>query len=93
MSYLMRLFASSDETGTSQKFSEPVHPYYPQGVDIPNYTPNASSVTELVVRFGGILGIPVLTAVWIATRFSRKLRLSDKFILGWFVLCKILGPL
>lgn len=91
MSYLLRLFTSSSSsngTGAAQTLSGPSHPYYPQDVEIPNYVPNASSVAELAVRFGVLLAIPVLTAIWIATKFSPRLRLSDRFVLGWFVLCK-----
>lgn len=71
----------------AQTFSVPAHPYYPQDAEIPDYAPNASSVTELMVRFGSLLGITIFTAVSVATRFNPKLRLLEKFVLGWFVLC------
>lgn len=88
MSYIKRLFASSlDESEIAQTLTQPAHPYYPQDAEIPGYIPNASSVTELMVRFGSLLGIAILTAIWIASRFNPKLRLPEKFVLGWFVLC------
>ncbi|ROW12487.1 hypothetical protein VMCG_00719 [Cytospora schulzeri] len=92
MSYILRFLPSSlidieTEPETDQTLAVPPHPYHPQDADIPDYIPNASSVAELMVRFGSLLGITILTAVWIATKFNPKLKLSDKSVLGWFVLC------
>lgn len=71
-----------------QAFTAPGHPYYPPGADIPDYIPNASSVNELIVRFGSLLGITVSTALWLAIRSNTYLRPFDKFLLGWFILCR-----
>ncbi|KAK2604320.1 hypothetical protein N8I77_007262 [Diaporthe amygdali] len=70
-----------------QTFSEPAHPYFPSNADIPHYIPNASSLNELLVRFVSLLGITIFTALWLATRFNSRMRPSEKFVLGWFVLC------
>lgn len=72
----------------AQTFSVPSHPYYPLDADIADYVPNAGSVVELMVRFGSLLGITIFTALWVATQHNPKLRLSDKLIFGWFVLCE-----
>lgn len=82
------LAQSLSEATMAQTFSVPTHPYYPQDADIPDYVPNSGSVVELMLRFGSLLSITILTALWIATRFNPKLVLSDKLVLGWFVLCK-----
>lgn len=71
-----------------QTFSVPGHPYFPPDADIPHYIPNASPVQELLVRFASLLGITIFTALWLATRFNPHMRSSDKFVLGWFILCK-----
>ncbi|KAK7733889.1 hypothetical protein SLS53_008039 [Cytospora paraplurivora] len=70
----------------AQTFSVPAHAYYPRDAYIPDYVPNASSVAELIVRFGSLLGITIFTALWIATRFNPRLGLTDKLVFGWFVL-------
>lgn len=70
-----------------QTFSVPGHPYFPPDADIPHYIPNASPVQELLVRFASLLGITIFTALWLATRFNPHMRSSDKFVLGWFILC------
>ncbi|KUI60758.1 3-beta-hydroxysteroid-Delta(8),Delta(7)-isomerase [Cytospora mali] len=71
----------------AQTFSISEHPYYPQYAEIPDYVPNTSSVIELMMRFGCFLTITIVTALWIATRFNANLRLFDKLVFGWFVLC------
>lgn len=71
-----------------QIFSVPGHPYFPPDADIPHYIPNASSLDELLVRFASLLSITILTALWLATRFTSQLTRGDKFVLGWFVLCE-----
>lgn len=71
-----------------QTFSEPAHPYFPSNADIQHYIPNASSLNELLVRFVSLLGITIFTALWLATRFNSRMRPSEKFVLGWFILCR-----
>lgn len=75
----------------AQVFVVSPHPYYPQDAQIPEYAPNTSSLSELLVRFGGVLSITISTALWLAARLNPRLSLADKLLLGWFVLCK-LGP-
>lgn len=76
-----------------QTFSVPAHPYFPPDAEIPHYIPNATSVHELLVRFASLLCITIFTALWLATRFNSQMRSSDKFIFGWFVLCKSIDSL
>lgn len=71
-----------------QTFVVAPHPYYPQNVHIPGYVPNTSSLGELLVRFGGILSITVITALWLATTSNPRLARADKAVLSWFVLCE-----
>lgn len=67
------------------------HPYFPEDLHIPGYTPNTSSLSELATRFVSILAITIITAVWLAKRFTPNLTLGETFTLAWFVLCKCLG--
>lgn len=71
-----------------QTFSIPTHPYYPQDAYIPDYVPNTSSLVELMIQFGSLLAITIFTALWFATKLNPRLTLVDKFVLGWFTLCK-----
>lgn len=72
----------------AQAFAYGSHPYDPQNAHIPGYAPNTSSLSELLVRSGGILSVSIITAVWLATRFNPRLSLADKSVLSWFLLCK-----
>lgn len=72
----------------TQTFGIEPHPYYPEDAYIPGYVPNESALGELLLRSGAVLSITIITAVWLATSFNRRLSLADKFIFGWFVLCK-----
>lgn len=71
-----------------QTFSVPAHPYFPPDADVLHYIPNASSLNELLARFASLLSITIFTALWLATRCNAHMRPSEKFILGWFVLCE-----
>ena len=66
---------------------DPPHPYYPLGVDIVGYSPNQSSVLELLVSAGG--GCAVLLGLTFAiTNYVRPtLRMADRMAILWFVLC------
>lgn len=72
----------------AQAFADASHPYFPQNAQIPTYVPNTSSLGELLVRSGSILSVTIITAVWVACRFSPRLPLADKFVYGWFILCE-----
>jgi cholestenol Delta-isomerase len=68
------------------------HPYFPPDADIPHYIPNATPVYELVAKFASLLGTTIFTTLWLATRCNPHMRSSEKFIFGWFVLCKSFVP-
>lgn len=72
----------------AQLFVVAPHPYYPQDAHIPGYAPNTSSLNELLVRFASLLSITILTALVLASRLNPKLSVTEKFIVGWFVLCE-----
>jgi len=63
------------------------HPYYPLGADIVGYSPNQTSVLELLVSAGG--GCAALLGLTFAvTSYVRpSLRLADRIAILWFVLC------
>ncbi|OQD78304.1 hypothetical protein PENDEC_c001G07141 [Penicillium decumbens] len=62
------------------------HPYYPLGADIVGYSPNQTSVLELLVSAGG--GCAALLGLTFAvTSYVRpSLRLADRIAILWFVL-------
>ena len=63
------------------------HPYYPLGANIVGYSPNQSSVLELLASAGG--GCAVLLGLTFAvTSYVRpKLGMADRIAILWFVLC------
>lgn len=67
------------------------HPYYPKDLKIPNYTPNESSVVELLGIFFVIVAI-VLAATWIYS--GSKQHLQGKYLtrikICWFVVCALI---
>ncbi|ROV95054.1 hypothetical protein VPNG_09478 [Cytospora leucostoma] len=65
-----------------QTNSVQAHSYYPRDAYIPDYVANVSSVPQLMASFGGLLGITISTALWVATRFNPRLGLTDKLVFG-----------
>lgn len=65
----------------------PSHPYYPLGTDLVGYSPNHSSVLEILISAGG--GCMVLLALTLAviSYVRPTLRLPDRIAILWFVLC------
>jgi cholestenol delta-isomerase len=65
----------------------PAHPYYPLGANIIDYSPNQSSVIELLVTAGGgcaaLLGLTFTAASYV----RPTLRMADRIAILWFVLC------
>jgi cholestenol delta-isomerase len=63
------------------------HPYYPLGANIVGYSPNQSSVLELLVTAGGgcaaLLGLTFAVASYV----RPTLHLTDRIAILWFVLC------
>jgi cholestenol delta-isomerase len=66
----------------------PTHPYYPLGVDIPNYTANTTPVPVLLASLGGMLGGVLLATSVLALRVNPGLTKSNLAVFCWFVLCK-----
>lgn len=65
----------------------PSHPYYPLGANIVGYSPNESSVLEILISAGG--GCTALLALTFAvvSYVQPSLRLADRIAVLWFVLC------
>lgn len=63
------------------------HPYYPLGANIVGYSPNQTSVLELLVTAGGgcaaLLGLTFAVASYV----RPSLRMADRIAILWFVLC------
>jgi hypothetical protein len=63
------------------------HPYYPLGANIVGYSPNQTSVLELLVSAGGgcaaLLGLTFALASYV----RPSLRMADRIAILWFVLC------
>ena len=63
------------------------HPYYPPGADIVGYSPNHSSVLELLVSGGGGCALLLGFTLIIASYVRPTLRMADRIAILWFVLC------
>lgn len=79
------------ETATAATMSTS-HPYYPLGVDIVGYSPNETSVLEILISAGG--GCTALLALTFAavSYVQPSLRLADRIAILWFVLCMTAVP-
>ncbi|KAI1105942.1 EBP-domain-containing protein [Jackrogersella minutella] len=64
----------------------PSHPYYPLGVDIPDYAPNESPVPVLLAALGGMLGFALLGASALALKINPGLTKSNLALVCWFVM-------
>ncbi|RMZ89485.1 hypothetical protein DV736_g3287, partial [Chaetothyriales sp. CBS 134916] len=68
-------------------------PYYPLAIALPGYVKNDKSVSELLVKFGGVCAF-VLGSTWIAlNRWKRNLKPADRAVVLWFVLSGCLHTL
>ncbi|KAI8959755.1 EBP-domain-containing protein [Daldinia sp. FL1419] len=65
---------------------EPLHPYYPVGVTIPNYASNEASVPVLLASLSGMLAFALLGASALALRVNPKLSNTNLVRFCWFVL-------
>lgn len=68
----------------SQPSQQP-HPYYPTDVLIPHFRANDTDLPIVLAAFGGIVGLVVVGAAWIASRATA--RGLDRFAICWFALC------
>ncbi|KAL7795793.1 Emopamil-binding protein [Trichoderma ceciliae] len=69
---------------------QPMHPYRPLGVSIPNYVPNDLPLARSLPVFGFLIGAVVLSAYLLAGSGSgtrRRVRPVDRFAASWFALC------
>ncbi len=70
--------------------AEPSHPYYPPGIEIPNYAANTTPVWLLFFYFFAALGLVVAAALFLARRiqpqFARAAR-SQQALFVWFIVC------
>lgn len=63
------------------------HPYYPQGAAIVGYSPNQTSLLELLVKASGCCAA-LLGLTWAVVSYLRpSLRVADRIAILWFVLC------
>lgn len=70
---------------------EPFHPYYPEGVIIPDYEPNEAPMHILLASLGGMLGFALLGASAIALKINPKLSKSSLALFCWFIMSKLLN--
>ncbi|XP_069142636.1 3-beta-hydroxysteroid-Delta(8),Delta(7)-isomerase-like [Argopecten irradians] len=63
-----------------------LHPYFPRNVSIPHYTPNTSSVHELLGIFFSLLFVAIV-GTWLFARRKLRFSIKDCLILCWFVGC------
>lgn len=68
------------------------HPYYPLGADIVSYSPNQTSVLELLVSAGGGCAALLGLTFAVASCVRPSLRLADRIAILWFVLCMRCRP-
>ncbi|RYP17502.1 hypothetical protein DL765_004466 [Monosporascus sp. GIB2] len=64
----------------------PTHPYYPEGVSIPEYAPNELPVPVLIAALGGMLGFALLGSSIVALRVNPALTKSNLAVFCWFML-------
>lgn len=62
------------------------HPYYPQNVDLGNYSANTTPLPILLGSFGGIITIVLAASLALAKRVRPGIQLSDQLALCWFAL-------
>lgn len=63
------------------------HPYYPLGADVVGYSPNQSSVLEILISAGGGCAALLALTFAVASYVQPTLRLADRIAILWFVLC------
>lgn len=68
--------------------TNPLHPYYPLGVDVVGYAPNEFSVPTLLSIFAGGCSV-IFSATYVIAKGARpSLSNGDLVTIMWFVLCK-----
>lgn len=63
------------------------HPYYPLAADIVGYSPNQTSVLDLLVSAGGGCALLLGLTFAVASYVRPTLRMVDRIAILWFVLC------
>jgi hypothetical protein len=67
---------------------QPIHPFYPVGVEVANFIANDKTVVQLLATFA-IGCAAVLGATWLlAGRLAPRLKATDKAAVLWFCLSK-----
>ncbi|KIW43714.1 uncharacterized protein PV06_04787 [Exophiala oligosperma] len=68
------------------KVLQPLHPFYPAGVEIANFVANDKTVAQLLAVFAAGCAV-ILGATWLLTgRLAPRLKTMDKVIVLWFCL-------
>ncbi|ROT40454.1 3-beta-hydroxysteroid-Delta(8),Delta(7)-isomerase [Sodiomyces alkalinus F11] len=68
----------------------PSHPYYPLGVDLPDYVPNTLDTLSILAIFSTTLAAVLLPVLIFIRRYNPKLSASEIAIALWFVLCGVI---
>lgn len=63
------------------------HPYFPLEANIIGYSPNQTSVLELLLSAGGGCAALLGLVFAVASYVRPTLRLADRIAILWFVLC------
>ncbi|KAK8113700.1 emopamil binding protein [Apiospora kogelbergensis] len=79
--------AVSESMAKASPPPQPMHPYYPLGVAIPNYEANTATVPTLILSLGGMLASVMLLMSTVALRVNPTLTKSSLAVICWFVLC------
>ncbi|KAF7547918.1 hypothetical protein G7046_g8862 [Stylonectria norvegica] len=66
---------------------EPLHPYFPAGVNIPSYVANSMSTAALLAWFALGCSIIFLTTRLAIHRAHPSLESTERWTIVWFVLC------
>lgn len=68
----------------AQTYSK-THPYFPEGVEIFGYAPNATPLPVLLAAFGSTLSIVITGSLLVARTVNRRLTLADQGLFCWFI--------
>ncbi|KAK3391951.1 Emopamil binding protein-domain-containing protein [Sordaria brevicollis] len=87
MSSFLKFLVSSGDSPSSRRHK---HPYYPQGVVVPNYAPNTLQLPMVLGAFGGGVALLMVAAVAVGKKVNKRLTWKDAGALAWFTLCGFL---
>jgi cholestenol Delta-isomerase len=68
--------------------ADPLHPFYPLGVEIANYVANDQNALELLTQFLSGWAVILSATWWVVSKYSPQVNRLDKTIMLWFILSK-----